>query len=32
MPGIHTAGSKYKPRTGFAVEDPAVRQAPQVKF
>ena len=32
FPGTLVAGSKYKPRTGFAVEDPAVRQAPQVKF
>ena len=32
FPGTLVAGSKYKPRTGFTVEDPAVRQAPQVKF
>ena len=32
FPGNIVAGSKYKPRTGFTVEDPAARQAPQVKF
>ena len=32
FPGTLVAGSKYKPRTGFTVEDPAARQAPQVKF
>ena len=32
FPGTLVAGSKYKPRTGFTVEDPTVRQAPQVKF
>ena len=32
FPGTLVAGSTYKPRTGFTVEDPAVRQAPQVKF
>ena len=32
FPGTLVAGSKYKPRTGFTVEDPAVRQAPQVEF
>ena len=32
FPGNIVAGSKYKPRTGFTVDDPAARQAPQVKF